>query len=82
MLGYSLMPRLCDLADQQLYKVDRTLPLDTLQPLVHSGIDLDLIPEQWDQLVRVAASLRNRVVPAHAVSAPTLEQRLAIGSSR
>jgi TIR domain len=29
--------------------------------------------EQWDQLVRVAASLR---------SAPELEQRLAIGSSR
>jgi TnpA family transposase len=57
------MPRLRDLADQQLYKVDRTLPLGRLQPLFHSGVDLDLIPEQWDQLVRVAASLRNRVVP-------------------
>ena len=67
LLGYSFMPRLRDLADQQLYKVERTLPLDTLQPLVHSGVDLDLIPEQWDQLVRVAASLRNRVVPAHVV---------------
>ena len=61
------MPRLRDLADQQLYKVDRTLPLGRLQPLFHSGVDLDLIPEQWDQLVRVAASLRNRVVPAHIV---------------
>jgi len=61
------MPRLRDLADQRLYKVDRTPPLDTLQLLVHSGVDLDLIPEQWDQLVRVAASLRNRVVPAHVV---------------
>jgi TnpA family transposase len=60
-------PRLRDLADQQLYKVDRTLPLDTLGTLVHTGIDLDLIPEQWDQLVRVTASLRNRVVPAHVV---------------
>jgi TnpA family transposase len=63
LLGYSFMPRLRDLADQQLYKVDRTLPLGRLQPLFHSGVDLDLIPEQWDQLVRVAASLRNRVVP-------------------
>jgi TnpA family transposase len=67
LLGYSFMPRLRDLADQQLYKVDRTLPLDTLGTLVHTGIDLDLIPEQWDQLVRVTASLRNRVVPAHVV---------------
>ena len=45
LLGYSFMPRLRDLADQQLYKVDRTLPLGRLQPLVHSGIDLDLIRE-------------------------------------
>src|SRR5208283_4467736 len=67
LLGYSFMPWLRDLADQQLYKVDRTLPLGRLQPLFHSGVDLDLIPEQWDQLVRVAASLRNRVVPAHIV---------------
>jgi len=37
LLGYSFMPRLRDLADQQLYKVDHTLPLGRLQPLVHSG---------------------------------------------
>jgi TnpA family transposase len=47
--------------------VDRSLPLGQLQSIFHSGADLDLIPEQWDPLVRVAASLRNRVVPAHVV---------------
>ena len=61
------MPRLRDLADQQPYQVDRTLPSRRLQPLFHSGVDLDLISERWDLLVRVAASLRNRVVSAHAV---------------
>ena len=30
-------------------------------------VDLALIREQWDQLVRVAASLRNRTAPAHVV---------------
>jgi hypothetical protein len=30
------MPRLRDLADQQLYKVDGTLPLGRLQRLFHS----------------------------------------------
>ncbi|MBV8176264.1 MAG: Tn3 family transposase [Verrucomicrobia bacterium] len=40
-----------------------------------SGVDVDLIPEQWDQLVRVAASLKNRVCPAHVVV-----QRLANSS--
>jgi TnpA family transposase len=57
----------CLTADQQLYKVDRDVPLGRLQPLFHTGVDLALIREQWDQLVRVAASLKNRVAPAHVV---------------
>ena len=85
LLGYSFMPRLRDLAGQQLSKVDRALPLGRLQPLVHSGMDLDLIREQWDQLVRVAASLRNRVVPAHVVlqrlSSASPSDRVAKGLS-
>ena len=31
-------------------------------------MDLDLIKEQWDGLVRVAASLKNRIVPAQVVA--------------
>jgi TnpA family transposase len=75
LLGYSFMPRLKDLADQQLYKVGRDVGLGRLQPLFHMSVDLTLIREQWDQLVRVAASLRNRVAPAHVVL-----QRLANAS--
>jgi TnpA family transposase len=43
--------------------------------LFRGGVDADLIWEQWDQLVRVAASLKNRVCPAHVVV-----QRLANSS--
>jgi len=67
LLGYSFMPRLRDLADQQLYKVDKEVALGRLQPLFHMGVDVALIREQWDQLVRVVASLKNRVAPAHVV---------------
>jgi TnpA family transposase len=38
-------------------------------------VDTNLIREQWDQLMRVAASLKNRVCPAHVVV-----QRLANSS--
>jgi len=38
-----------------------------LQPLFHGTADVALIREQWDQLIRVAASLRNRSAPAHVV---------------
>jgi TnpA family transposase len=42
---------------------------------VRAGLDLALLSEQWDQLMRLAASLRNRVASAHVVL-----QRLANGS--
>src|SRR5216683_3781872 len=75
LLGYSFMPRLRDLADQQLYRVDSENPPESLRPLLRAGLDLPLLGEQWDQLVRVAASLRNRVASAHVVL-----QRLANAS--
>ena len=75
LLGYSFMPRIRDLADQQLYRIDRNAVYPDLAGLFRGGVDADLIWEQWDQLVRVAASLKNRVCPAHVVV-----QRLANSS--
>jgi hypothetical protein len=48
--------------------MNSSTPISTPAPV-------DLIPEQWDQLVRVAALLKNRVCPAHVVV-----QRLANSS--
>ena len=75
LLGYSFMPRLRDLTDQQLYRVDPEIAPEALRPLLRGGLDLSLLGDQWDQLVRVAASLRNRVASAHVVL-----QRLANAS--
>lgn len=62
--------------DQQLYKIDRTASYEDLNSLFRGGrADTDLIKEQWDQLVRVASSLRSRTAPAHVVM-----QRLAASS--
>jgi TnpA family transposase len=66
LLGYSLMPRL-SLPKQKLYKLDRTKHYGRLDEVFTGVVDLALIREQWDQLVRVAASLRNRTAPAHIV---------------
>jgi len=67
LLGYSFMPRLKDLADQQLHKLDGAESYGELDALLRQRVSTDLIREQWDQLVRVAASLRNRTAPAHVV---------------
>jgi TnpA family transposase len=66
LLGYSLMPRL-PLPKQKLYKLDRTKHYGCLDAVFTGVVDLALIREQWDQLVRVAASLRNRTAPTHIV---------------
>ncbi|MBX9721911.1 MAG: Tn3 family transposase, partial [Candidatus Obscuribacterales bacterium] len=67
LLGVSFMPRLKDLPDQRLYKFDNTIDMGELEPIFEAPVDKSLIIEQWDQLVRVAASLKHRVAPAHVV---------------
>ena len=67
LLGYSFMPRLRDLSDQHLYKMDRQADHKCLNPLFHGVADTHLLREQWDSLVRVAASLKNRTAPANVI---------------
>ena len=61
------MPRLKDLPDQHLYKLDRDTDHGVLEPLFRGVVDMALIAEQWDQLARTAASLRDCTAPAHVV---------------
>ncbi len=72
LLGIAFMPRLKDLADQVLSRIDRNTDYGELQPLLRGIIDLDIIIEQWDQLVRLTASLKDKMAPADVVM-----QRLA-----
>jgi TnpA family transposase len=66
LLGFSLMPRL-NVTKQQLYKLDRTQSYGRLDEVIRGTVDTAIIREQWDQLVRLAASLHNRTAPAHIV---------------
>jgi TnpA family transposase len=66
LLGYTLMPRL-PVHKQQLYKPDPTKSYGHLDAVMHGTADVALLQEQWDQLIRVAASLRNRTAPVHVV---------------
>ena len=72
LLGIAFMPRLKDLPDQVLSRIDRNTDYGPLQPLLRGIIDLDIIIEQWDQLVRLVASLKDRMAPADVIM-----QRLA-----
>lgn len=67
LLGIVFMPRLNDLPDQHLYKLDKNTDHGPIEPLFRGAVDAALIAELWDQLMRIAASLRDRTAPAHVV---------------
>lgn len=67
LLGYDFMPRIRDLKDQQLYKLDRQHDYGVFAPLLTKTADAELIEEQWEEMIRVAVSLKERTAPAHVV---------------
>jgi TnpA family transposase len=71
LLGYYFMPRIRDLKDQQLYRTqrdpDRNIDYGVFTPLLNKTVDLDIVEEQWEPMMRVALSLKQRTAPAHVV---------------
>jgi TnpA family transposase len=67
LLGFYFMPRIRDLKDQQLYRVDREGDYGVFTPLLTKTADLGIVEEQWDEMMRVALSLKQQTAPAHVI---------------
>jgi TnpA family transposase len=67
LLGFYFMPRIRDLKDQQLYRVDRFGDYGGFAPLLTKTADLTIVEEQWEAMLRVALSLKQRTAPAHVI---------------
>ena len=67
LLGFYFMPRIRDLKDQQLYRAERNVDYGVFTPLLTKTADLDIIEEQWEEMIRVAISLKQRTAPAHVI---------------
>ncbi len=61
------MLRIRDLKDQRLYRIDRYFDYGVFRPLLTKTADLDIVEEQWEAMLWVALSLKQRTVPAHIV---------------
>lgn len=64
LLGLQFSPRIRDLADQCLYRLDSVSVPDELAPLFKGKINPHLIRERWDDMVRVAGSIQRGWVTA------------------
>ena len=67
LLGFYVMPRIRDLKDQQLYRIDKLVDYGVFNPLLTNTADLNSVEAQWEEMIRVVLSLRQRTAPAHGV---------------
>ena len=67
LLGFYFMPRIRDLKDQQLYRVEKGVDYGVFSPLLNKSVDISIIEEQWEPMIRVALSLKKRTAPAHVI---------------
>lgn len=67
LLGFYFMPRIRDLKDQQLYRVEKNGDYGVFSSLLTKTADLDITEEQWEDVIHVAISLKLRTAPAHVI---------------
>jgi TnpA family transposase len=65
LLGYRFCPRLADLGDTRFYRINPTANYGALSGVARHRINTNLIARNWDDLLRVAGSLKLGVVSAH-----------------
>lgn len=68
-LGFELLPRLKAIASQKLYRptTGRRKDYANLQPILSRPIRWDLIPTQYDEVIKYCAALRTGTADAEAI---------------
>ena len=64
LLGFRFAPRMRDLPDKKLYTFEPSSPDSVLAPLLGDRINVKLIQESWDEILRLASSIRTGTVTA------------------
>jgi TnpA family transposase len=64
LLGYQFSPRIADVGGARFWRVDRHADYGVLDELAANRVNLKLVAEHWDDLLRLAGSLKLGVVRA------------------
>jgi TnpA family transposase len=62
--GYQFSPRLADLGDARFWRIDKNADYGLLDGLGRHRVNLNLIARNWDELLRVAGSLKLGMISA------------------
>ena len=64
LLGYQFSPRLADIGDARFWRVDPEADYGQLNGLARSRVNTEVISKNWEDLLRVAGSLKSGTVSA------------------
>ena len=67
LLGFRYAPRIRDLADKRLHPFEKASSCPALEPLVGDRINVGQIEHEWEELLRLATSIRQGTVTASLV---------------
>lgn len=67
LLGFRFAPRIRDLAEKKLYVPDGKVKYDAITPLIGGAINFRQIQIHWDEILRLAASIRHGTVSASLI---------------
>jgi TnpA family transposase len=67
LLGYRFSPRIADMGDSRLWRIDSHANYSPLNGVSRHKINTDLISQHWDDLLRLAGSLKLGLVQATSI---------------
>ncbi len=67
LLGFRFAPRIRDLGDTKIYIPKNYVGYDTLKPLIGGTINHELIRSYWDEILRLATSIKQGTVTASLI---------------
>lgn len=67
LLGYQLSPRLADIGDARFWRIDKAADYGPLDGLARNRINIDLVIQNWEDMLRLAGSLKLGRIHAGAI---------------
>lgn len=67
LLGYQFSPRLADIGDARFWRIDRNADYGVLNGLARHRVNIEIIRRNWDDLLRLAGSLKLGRIHAGAI---------------
>ena len=67
LFGYRFAPRIRDLNERRLFTIEHKRSYGVLDPMIAGPVNMAVIENNWDELLRLAASIRAGTVPPSVI---------------